>query len=253
MGPTACTEPRCLYSRAIPLLPLWAVQPIQSLSTCTRVHFTYFFGMSVCVSVHMKLFENHSVYFKTFDVQWFVHYSINHLEITNKMRPCIRIYYSISYCSTCFERHIAHHQEFKLCLQPLVLHTSVVAGCWQRPSTTDVCKTRGCKHSKLLMMSDVSLETCWAIRNGIINSNTWLHLVGYFSVIYFNRVWYWGSVINYVDTLQFLLKFNAYNVRLPAHVLVVTCKIFSAWNKNGLENTFYAKCIVFKSHGFWGN
>jgi hypothetical protein len=27
--------------RAIPLLPLWAVRPSQSLSACTRVHFTY--------------------------------------------------------------------------------------------------------------------------------------------------------------------------------------------------------------------
>jgi len=25
---------------AIPLLPLWAVRPVQSLSGCTRVHFT---------------------------------------------------------------------------------------------------------------------------------------------------------------------------------------------------------------------
>jgi len=29
--------------RAIPLLPLWAVQPVQSLSACTRVHFTFSF------------------------------------------------------------------------------------------------------------------------------------------------------------------------------------------------------------------
>ena len=29
-------------SRAIPLLPLWAVRPVQSLSACTRLHFTYF-------------------------------------------------------------------------------------------------------------------------------------------------------------------------------------------------------------------
>ena len=28
-------------SRAIPLLPLWAVRPVQSLSACARVHFTY--------------------------------------------------------------------------------------------------------------------------------------------------------------------------------------------------------------------
>jgi len=28
-------------SRAIPLLPLWAVRPVQSLSVCTRVRFTF--------------------------------------------------------------------------------------------------------------------------------------------------------------------------------------------------------------------
>jgi len=35
LGRTACTEPQCLYSIAIPLLPLWAVQPEQSLSART--------------------------------------------------------------------------------------------------------------------------------------------------------------------------------------------------------------------------
>jgi len=34
MGRTACTDPQCLYSTAIPLLPLWAVWPVQSLSAC---------------------------------------------------------------------------------------------------------------------------------------------------------------------------------------------------------------------------
>ena len=86
MGRTACTEPQCLYkgalylyltvelyvyspygpyglyrasvpvqgctlplpnSRAIPLLPLWAVRTVQSLSACTRVHFTFTFYSSV--------------------------------------------------------------------------------------------------------------------------------------------------------------------------------------------------------------
>jgi len=32
-------------SRAIPLLPLCAVGPVQSLSACTRVHFTFFFTL----------------------------------------------------------------------------------------------------------------------------------------------------------------------------------------------------------------
>jgi hypothetical protein len=31
-------------SRAVPLLPLWTVRPVQSLSACTRVHFTLFTG-----------------------------------------------------------------------------------------------------------------------------------------------------------------------------------------------------------------
>ena len=46
---SACTvqlylySPQCLYSTAIPLLPLWTVRPLQSLSACTRVHFTFFY------------------------------------------------------------------------------------------------------------------------------------------------------------------------------------------------------------------
>jgi hypothetical protein len=41
MGRTACTEPQCLYSSAIPLLPLWAVRPVQSLSACTVELYLY--------------------------------------------------------------------------------------------------------------------------------------------------------------------------------------------------------------------
>jgi hypothetical protein len=35
--------PRSWKSRAIPLLPLWAVRPVLSLSACTRVQFTLFY------------------------------------------------------------------------------------------------------------------------------------------------------------------------------------------------------------------
>jgi len=35
MSRAACIEPQFLYSTAIPLLPLWAVRPVQSLSACT--------------------------------------------------------------------------------------------------------------------------------------------------------------------------------------------------------------------------
>jgi len=72
MNRTACTEPQCLYNGALylylyspygpyglyrasvsvqtctltlplPLLPLWTAQPVQSLSACTTVHFTFIY------------------------------------------------------------------------------------------------------------------------------------------------------------------------------------------------------------------
>jgi len=33
-----------VYDNEKPLLPLWAIQPVQSLSACTRVTFTFTFG-----------------------------------------------------------------------------------------------------------------------------------------------------------------------------------------------------------------
>jgi len=40
LNPHPLLVPWSWKGRAIPLLPLWAVQPVQSLSACTRVHFT---------------------------------------------------------------------------------------------------------------------------------------------------------------------------------------------------------------------
>jgi len=41
MGRTNCTDPQFLYSSAIPLLPLLAVRPVQSLSACTVQLYLY--------------------------------------------------------------------------------------------------------------------------------------------------------------------------------------------------------------------
>jgi len=41
MGRMVCTDPQCLYSTAIRLLPLWAVWPVQSLSACTVQLYLY--------------------------------------------------------------------------------------------------------------------------------------------------------------------------------------------------------------------
>ena len=39
LNPHSFLVPWSRKSRAIPLLPLWAVRPVQSLSACTRAHF----------------------------------------------------------------------------------------------------------------------------------------------------------------------------------------------------------------------
>jgi hypothetical protein len=44
--------PRSRKGRAIPLLPLWAVRPVQSLSACTRVHFTLHFYLQLLYIKH---------------------------------------------------------------------------------------------------------------------------------------------------------------------------------------------------------
>jgi len=50
IGRTACTQPQCLYSIAIPLLPLLAVRTVQSLSACTQKSYTSTspIGRTVC-------------------------------------------------------------------------------------------------------------------------------------------------------------------------------------------------------------
>ena len=40
LTPHPLLVPRSWKDRAIPLLPLWVVRPVQSFSACTRVHFT---------------------------------------------------------------------------------------------------------------------------------------------------------------------------------------------------------------------
>ena len=39
--------PSSRKSRAVPLLPLWTVRPVQSLSACTSVHCTFFFLITI--------------------------------------------------------------------------------------------------------------------------------------------------------------------------------------------------------------
>jgi hypothetical protein len=43
--------------RTIPLLPLWAIWPVQSLSACTRVHFTFTFYITVSVRMPQEKYS----------------------------------------------------------------------------------------------------------------------------------------------------------------------------------------------------
>jgi len=90
------------------------------------------------------------------------------------MPQCIKIFISYLYEA----QHVSGDtppiiRSLKLHQQPLVLHTwrvvgRVVAGRWEvpgttRPTTLQVCKTRGWWCSfRLLMMGGVLPETCWA-------------------------------------------------------------------------------------------
>jgi len=113
-------------------------------------------------------------------------------EKPNRMQQCIKI---LLFLILNEAQHVSDYtsptiRSLKLHKQPLVLHNSVegcqMCSCWTlsgsvcyptsptttRPTAFHVCKTRGCLCSfSLLMMGDVSPETCWAsfkIRNNKI-------------------------------------------------------------------------------------
>jgi len=55
--------------RAIPLLPLWVVRPLQSLSACTRVHFTSYhpsYNQELCIETLDNELCKHGMDFQCF-------------------------------------------------------------------------------------------------------------------------------------------------------------------------------------------
>jgi hypothetical protein len=92
-----------------------------------------------------------------FDVHGFVHHNVNYLEITNKMRPCIRILlFQRFFLLNMFRAtHRLSSGAQKLYLQPLVY-----IRLWL-PAADSVCKPEAANTAfEILIMSDVSLETC---------------------------------------------------------------------------------------------
>jgi len=46
-----------IKGRAIPLLPLWTVRPVQSLSACTRVTFTFLYTVEISMFKIFKILK----------------------------------------------------------------------------------------------------------------------------------------------------------------------------------------------------
>jgi hypothetical protein len=60
LTPHPLLVPLVMKSRAISLLPLWVVRPVQSLSACTTVHFNFFL-LSEQMKVRSKHQQDHMV------------------------------------------------------------------------------------------------------------------------------------------------------------------------------------------------
>ena len=108
-----------------------------------------------------------------FDVCGSVHHSIIHIEKSNKLQQCIKIYFIFIWSAICFGQHTVHHQEPKTALAGSGF--AYVEGCWPcscwtltassnyKSNNLPRMKTRSCQCSfRLLMMGGVSPETCWA-------------------------------------------------------------------------------------------
>ena len=87
-------------SRAIPLLPLWAVRPVQKLSACTRVHFTFTFTKLyvLCLRCRMLTLLVHAV---TSRLQMLVCLSRRMMVVVNTLRHDIPPYVIVFEIKNC--------------------------------------------------------------------------------------------------------------------------------------------------------
>jgi hypothetical protein len=123
MGHTACTEPQCLYSRDIPLLPIWAIRPVQSLGACTRVHFT-FFTKSTQQDVWLPCYLNRVSIVRVQDRLWRTVTIYNTNNIISGITFC---YFTLVTCSgsVCVFMFCGRNCSFMFCFQYSCLWISV--------------------------------------------------------------------------------------------------------------------------------
>jgi hypothetical protein len=90
----------------------WILQiPILATPLILKI---WMYGVFQC-NTHESCYNLNRIY--KLDVRGSVHHSTVHMEKSNKMQQCIKMYYSIFiWSSTSFGRHTAHHQEPKTAL-----------------------------------------------------------------------------------------------------------------------------------------
>ena len=99
-------------------------------------------------------------------------------------------------CSTCFERQAAHHQELKNCNCSLwfYIHLWLPAAVSCQQPQRYVKPETAITVFELLMMSGVSLETCWAIKKHWNNKfyytvqSCWLFLYDFYTLLTFDGI-----------------------------------------------------------------
>jgi len=134
MGRRACREPQCLYSTAIPLLPLWALGPVQSLSVCT---------------VQLYLYCPYGPY--------------------GQYRASVSVQYSYtstpSMCLTaCTEPQCLYSTAIPLLpYGPYSLYRASVSVQYNYTSTPSMCRT-ACTEPQCLYSTAIPLLSLWAVR-----------------------------------------------------------------------------------------
>jgi hypothetical protein len=92
LNPHPFLVPWSRKSRAIPLLPLWAVRPVQSLSACTWVHFTL-----PMITAHLNNTRSFLIVVRTP-----YSHSLDHVFDSNAKEKCLLMYFSVCavrYCN----------------------------------------------------------------------------------------------------------------------------------------------------------
>ena len=94
--------------RSIPLLPLWTIQPVQSLSACTRVHFTFTFCEQEILGLISFVTPQKEIQIPLICILYFVTYST--LYSHSDVWIHLNVYICLCVCIRFFQECLVHTQ-----------------------------------------------------------------------------------------------------------------------------------------------